>query len=58
MQVLLSIILLTVITGLFFWGLIALIFSKGEIFEQSIEDYDYDINEHESYWRDTDGRNK
>lgn len=46
------------LVGLFFWGIIAIIFSKGEVYYNKVEDYDFDQTEHENYWRGYDGRSQ
>lgn len=44
--------------GLFFWAIVAFLFSKGEVYYSNAEDYDFDPTEHENYWRGYDGRSK
>ena len=57
MEVLFSLILLGIL-GLFFWGIVAILFSKGEVYYSKVEDYDFDAIEHENYWRGYDGRSQ
>ncbi len=56
MLVLSSVLLFVTITGLLFWAIGAFLFSETKVFLQEPTDYDYDINEHENYWRGYDGR--
>ena len=52
-----SVIFLALI-GLFFWGVVAFLFSKGEVYYTKAEDYDFDSTEQENYWRGYDGRSQ
>lgn len=51
-----SVLFFITITVLFFWAVGAFLFSEGKVYHQEASDYDYDITEHENYWREYDGR--
>lgn len=48
-------LLLAILLGLLLWGVIAFALSEGEVHYNKVDDYDFDITEHENYWRGYDG---